>query len=107
MSEERESISRVEILIRIKRLLAGISGLEPAEVTADQHLEEDPLNYTSLSKLALARRLVEEFSDFPLEISPSETAACEVVRDLRLLVELKLREAGVNVAGVRIFGGLQ
>lgn len=107
MSEPRDRISRVEILLRIKGLLAGISGLEPSEVTADQHLADDPLNYTSISKLALAKRLVAEFADFSLEISPAETAACEVVRDLRLLVELKLRKAGVNIAGVRIFGGLK
>ena len=104
---ERERITRVEILIRIKRLLAEISGLQPSEVTADQHLAKDPLNYNSLSKLALAKRLGEEFSEWSLEIAPSETAACEVVRDLRLLVEIKLKEAGVEVAGIKIFGGLQ
>jgi hypothetical protein len=106
-SAEKECISRAEILIRIKRLLAGISGLQPAEVTADQHLAKDPLNYTSVSKLALAKCLREEFSEWPLAISPAETAACEVVRDLRLLVELKLKEAGVAVTGIRIFGGVQ
>ena len=106
-AEEIESIARLEILIRIKRLLAEISGLQPGEVTADQNLAKDPLNYSSVSKLALAKRLGEEFSEWPLDISPAETAACEVVRDLRLLVEIKLKEAGVEVAGLRIFGGLQ
>ena len=105
--EERQRITRVEILVRIKRLLAGISGLEPSEVTADQHLGADPLNYTSVSRLALAKRLRGEFSEWPLDISPEEASACEVVRDLRLLVELKLKEAGVEVSGIRIFGGAQ
>jgi hypothetical protein len=104
---ERERISRVEILMRIKRLLAEISGLRPGDFTADQHLAKDPLNYNNVSKLALAKRLGEEFFEWPLEISPTETAACEVVRDLRLLVEIKLKEAGVDVVGIRIFGGLQ
>lgn len=61
--EEGKQITRVGILIRIKRLLAGISGLEPSEVRADQNLGKDPLNYTSVSKLALAKRLRDEFSE--------------------------------------------
>ncbi len=60
--EEKERISRVEILIRIKRLLAGMSGLEPAEVKAGQYLAKDPLNYTSVSKLAMRLWPEEVFS---------------------------------------------
>lgn len=101
------NISRREIYTRLKKLLAELGGIDSKEVFADLALQKDPLNYTSAAKLALARRIADAFPEWLLDIGAQETASCIVVRDLRILVEKKLREAGVEVAGTRIFGGLE
>ena len=105
--QEAPSISRQEIYTRLKHLLAELGGIDSKEVFADLALQKDPLNYTSAAKLALARRIVAAFPEWQLDIGAQETASCLVVRDLRVLIERKLRESGVEVAGSRTFGGLQ
>ena len=100
-------ISRQEIYRRIKTLLSELGGVDTNEIVADLALHKDPLNYTSAAKLALASKIVEAFPEWPLNVGAQETASCLVVRDLRILIERRLREAGVEVAGTRIFGGLK
>jgi hypothetical protein len=102
-----QTIARTEILLRVKDLLADIGGLDPAEIKSDLDLGKDPLNYTGVAKQALAGKLLAVFSEYPINVSPMETSSCEVVRDLRELLERKLKEAGVAVAGGSIFGQLQ
>jgi acyl carrier protein len=101
------SIERREVLLRILRLLAEISGRSPDEIKVDFRLSDDPLNYSSSAKMALAGRLEALFEEFGMEIAPGETASCEVVRDLRILVERKMRDAGVEIAGLSIFQDLE
>ena len=105
--ERAQNITRQEIYRRIKQLLAELGGIDSSEISADLPLHKDPLNYTSAAKLALAKRIVEAFPEWSLEVGSNETASCVVVRDLRILLEQKLRAAGVEIAGTRIFGGLK
>jgi hypothetical protein len=105
MAEPATAIARTEILQRIRSLLAEVGGLSEGEVDVDQHLAARPLSYTHAGKLALAARLEQAFAEWGVQVPPSEVAACVVVRDLRILLEHKLKAAGVRVEGIKLFGG--
>jgi hypothetical protein len=86
MAEEVKKITQRGVYVRLKRLLAADTGLEPKDIEADDELRGEKLGYTEPGVAGLTKPINKEFSDVELKKTPPEVCAAETVRDLKNII---------------------